>query len=147
MDLKLGLIVKLPDPASPANLVTSQFATIRGHREMEQLLRDCAKADVAEWKAARAFQLAVERLQDAKADELDAAAEAAGKANEERIAAHQAVCDAVRAFVEGGFRLAGSSPEKAAELAALVGPEQLDDLKAKCQFGAGVLDFTREAAR
>lgn len=148
MDLKLGLIVKLTDPADPAKLIKAQFATIRSNPKMDALLRDCARADVAEAAAIRKYQLALDELDKAATPEdVDAAQERVDKANEARFDASNAVLAAIHAFVVQGFALAGATPELAEELSAHVSPERLPELKMKCQFGAGVLDFTQTGAQ
>lgn len=144
MDAKLGLLVKLTDPENPANVIRAQFATIRSNPKMETLLRSCAKAQVAEAAAIRKYQLALDALDSAGTPEaVDAATERAQAADSARIDAGNALLDAIHAFVVQGFALAGANPELAEGLAALVGPDRLAELKMKCQFGAGALDFTR----
>jgi hypothetical protein len=145
MDYKLGLKVKFIDPENPANVINSQFATVRGHGEMRNYLADCAKAEVAEAVALRRYNVAQEALDTAKtAEELNTAADALVIANDERIATGQALLDAVHTFVVKGFELAGADTVNAENLAQLVTLEQLTELRVKCQFGAGVLDFTKQ---
>lgn len=144
MDAKLGLFVRLPDPADPAKLVKAQFATIRSNPKMDALLRACARAQVAESAAIRKYQLALDGLDAAPTPEaVDEAAEKVNAADAARMDAGNALLAAIREFVVSGFALAGAPEELAGQLADCVGPEHLAELKMKCQFGSGVLDFTR----
>lgn len=146
MDLKLGLKVKLADPGNSANVISSQFATIRGNGEMRTYLDACSKAEVAETVALRRYAIAQDALENAATPEqIDQAAAALDDANEKRIAASNALLDAVHVFIVKGFELAGATTEAAEQLASCVGMERLTELRVKCQFGAGVLDFTKAA--
>lgn len=146
MDIRLGLKVKLADPENPANVIVSQFATIRGNAAMRTFLDDCSRAEVAESVALRRCTVAQEELDNAaSAGEIDRAAAALEEATAGRLAASNALIDAVHTFIVKGFELAGATPEAAETLAACVGMERLTELRVKCQFGAGVLDFTKAA--
>lgn len=144
MDYKLGLKVKLIDPENPANVITSQFATIRGQGAMRGYLAACSKAEVAEACALRRYAVAQEALEHADTPEaLEQAEEALNAANEKRLNASDALLDAVHTFVVKGFELAGAPPDTAEQLATYIDMERLTELRVKCQFGAGVLDFTK----
>jgi hypothetical protein len=144
----IGLRVRFRDPDKPESVVTAQFATVRGHREMKDALDKCARLDVAENIAIRRQILASVRLQEAATEEeLTAAGEAYAAAVAAKDAASLALIDATREFVEAGFRLAGASDEQVEYLASCVALEDLADLKAKAMFGAGVLDFTARGDR
>jgi len=148
MDLRLGVKVRFIDPENPAAVIDAQFATIRGHGEMRKYLEDCARAEVAETIAIRRFAIASEELAEASDEaEIEKASEAINAANEKRIEAGDSLIEAVHKFIVNGFELAGSTHENAEALAMLVGPEQLAELRLKCAFGAGVVDFTRPAAQ
>ncbi len=148
MDARLGLKVRFPDPENPAGVIVSQFATIRGHGEMKRLMEECARAEVKETVELRKYAMAAQRLSDAETmEEVDAASNAMEEANESRLKAADALVEAIHQFVVRGFELAGSTPENAEALSCLVGPEQLAELRVKCSFGAGVLDFTKADAR
>ena len=148
MDARLGLKVKFKDPENPANIISAQFATVRGHGEMKGLMEACARADVAESVELRRYSIAADRLAAAETDEeLLKAADALNAANEARLKAGDAVLEAVHRFVARGFELAGATPDLAEQLSMLVGPEQLAELRVKCAFGAGVVDFTQAAAQ
>jgi hypothetical protein len=51
------------------------------------------------------------------------------------------------AFVVAGFKLAGATDERAEELASIVDIERVDELKARCVYGAGCMDFTKAAGQ
>ncbi len=144
MDYKLGLKVKFIDPENPANVINSQFATIRGQGAMREYLANCSKAEVAETVALRRYTVAQEALDKADTpEELEKAEEALNAANEKRIESSNALLDAVHTFVVKGFELAGATPDAAEQLATYIDMERLTELRVKCQFGAGVLDFTK----
>jgi len=143
----LGLKVKFIDPENPANIINAQFATIRGHQEMRELLSECARKEVAETIALRGYSIAAQVIDKASTpEELLSAGVCFSDADEKRRKASEELIDAVSKFVVQGFVLAGSTQENAERLASLVGPEQLGELRLKCQFGAGVVDFTKAAA-
>lgn len=145
--MPLGIKVKFVDPENPANIVNAQFATIRGHREMKDLLSECARKEVAETIALRSYAIAAQAMDKAATqEELLAAGIVYSEADEKRRKASEELVEAVEKFVVQGFLLAGSTQENAEKLASLVGPEQLGELRLKCQFGAGVVDFTKAAA-
>ena len=146
--MKIGLKITLKDPANPANIINAQFATVRGNPQLKDLLQKIADLDVAENIALKKLSLA--------AAELDAAEDAAAvdalseKLKSLRHAADNATCallEATRAFIVAGFALAGASDERAEDLTDAVGIENIQELKAKCLFGAGCLDFTQSPAR
>ena len=142
-----GMHVTFRDPANPAKLVHAQFATLRSHPELKQLLADCAAADVDENVKLRKLQIEYDRL--TSAETVEEAEEAQARIMKARTVADEATAELVQAtrrFVVAGFTLAGSTPEQAEELADLVDVEHVPDLKAKCLYGAGCLDFTRPAA-
>jgi hypothetical protein len=148
MDIKLGLVIKLRDPDNPANVVKAQFATIRSCPEMEVLLRECARTQVAETAAIRKYQLALDEIDAAETPQaVDDALAKANSANEARLDAGNALLAAIHAFVVRGFVNGGADQENAERLASIVGPEDLAELKMKCQFGSGVVDFTRTGAQ
>lgn len=148
MDIRLGLKVKFTDPANPAEVVSAQFATVRGHKEMKDLLDACYDLDARETIALRRYAVAAKELDEAETPEaVDAAGILFSDADKARREVSEKLLDAVHRFVVQGFVLAGSTPENAEQLSMLVGPEQLAELRVKCAFGAGVLDFTGAAAR
>jgi hypothetical protein len=144
MSIPLGIKITLRDPEDSAKLIHAQFATVRSHPELKDRLKRCALLDVRESVAVRRMQLADRKLWDA---EDDAAIEAAEKALAAAVAVRNEVTEeliaAARDFVEAGFRAAGSTQEHASWLADRVAMEDLPELKAKCLYGAGALDFTK----
>ena len=144
MGIPLGIKITLRDPEDPAKLIHAQFATVRSHPELKELLSRCAALDVKESAAVRRMQLADRKLWEAETEADIAAAEAS---QSQRVEARNAVTEemvaAARAFVEAGFVAAGASEEHASWLADRVAMEDLPELKAKCLYGAGAMDFTK----
>jgi len=122
------------------------FATARKCPALLGKLKDITKADTAETVAARRARDAEARIGSCTAEELDAVAvEAEGKALAAQ-AASVAVMDAVHEFLLAGFAGAGYTPEQAEYYTSLIGPERLQELKAKCLLGSGVVDFSPAGA-
>ena len=143
--MKLGIKVTFKDPDNPAGIINAQFATARSNPEMLKLLRDIAEKDVAESVAMQKLENAAERLKSSTDPEaMQAELLALRNASDD---ATLAVVEASRLFVVTGFRLAGSSDEQAEQLADIVDMADLAVLKAKCLYGAGSLDFTKEGGR
>ena len=143
--MKLGIKVTFKDPDNPAGIINAQFATARSNPEMLKLLRDIASKDVAESVAMQKLENAAERLKNsADPEAMQAELLALRNASDD---ATLAVVEASRLFVVTGFRLAGSSDEQAEQLADIVDMADLAVLKAKCLYGAGSLDFTKEGGR
>lgn len=144
MGIPLGIKITLRDPEDPAKLIHAQFATVRSHPELKELLSRCAALDVKESAAVRRMQLADRKLWEAETEADIAAAEAFLS---QLVAARNTVTEemvaAARAFVVAGFAAAGASDEHASWLADRVAMEDLPELKAKCLYGAGAMDFTK----
>jgi hypothetical protein len=144
MGIPLGIKITIRDPEDSTKLIHAQFATARTHPELKDLLKRCAELDVKESVAVRRMQLADRRLWEVETEEEIVAAETA---LQERVAERNAVTEemvaAARAFVEAGFAAAGSTPEHASWLADRIAMEDLAELKAKCLYGAGSIDFTQ----
>ena len=143
--MKLGIKVTFKDPDNPAGIINAQFATARSNPEMLKLLRDIAEKDVAESVAMQKLENAAERLKSSTNPEaMQAELLALRNASDD---ATLAVLEASRRFVVTGFKLAGSTDEQAEKLADIVDMADLAVLKAKCLYGAGSLDFTKEGGR
>ena len=143
--MKLGIKVTFKDPDNPAGIINAQFATARSNPEMLKLLRAIAEADVAESVAMQKLENAAERLRNsADPEAMQAELLALRNASDD---ATLDVVEASRLFVVTGFKLAGSSDEQAEKLADIVDMADLAVLKAKCLYGAGSLDFTKEGGR
>lgn len=147
MSIPLGVKITLRDPEDSTKLIHAQFATARSHPELKKLLERCAELDVKESAAVRRMQLADHRLWEAETEDDITAAEANLTA---LVAARNVVTEqmvaAARDFVEAGFRFAGADEEHASWLADRIAMEDLPELKAKCLYGAGALDFTVTSA-
>ncbi len=142
-----GIKIDFKDPNDDTQLIHAQFATIRACPELDGLLRECARLDVAENRALKLMAIAYGKVDKAEtAEAVDAATEELQKASEDRHAVAVKLADAVHAFVKRGFELGGSTPETAEMLADITPPERLAELKSACMFGAGALDFTRRQA-
>ena len=144
MGIPLGIKITLRDPEDPAKLIHAQFATVRSHPELKELLSRCAALDVKESAAVRRMQLADRRLWDAEteADIIAAETDLAALVAARNVVTEEMVA-AARAFVEAGFVAAGATPEHASWLADRIAMEDLAELKAKCLYGAGSIDFTQ----
>ena len=138
--MKIGLRVKLQDPDDPTQIINTQFATVRSNPQLKDMLTNIARLDVAESVELRLLQKVAKAFDEGEVD---------GKALElARLDADEATAktlEAVHAFVVAGFKLAGASDERAEELASIVDIEKVDELKARCVYGAGCLDFTKAA--
>ena len=138
--MKIGLRVKLQDPDDPTQIINAQFATVRSNPQLKDMLTNIARLDVAESVELRLLQKVAKAFDEGEVD---------GKALElARLDADEATAktlEAVHAFVVAGFKLAGASDERAEELASIVDIEKVDELKARCVYGAGCLDFTKAA--
>lgn len=144
MNTPTGIKVTLRDPSDAAQLLHAQFATARAHPEMDALLLECARADVAEGSAVRLTALRLEALEKAATpDDISTATAALEEAVTARHQATTRLMTAIHEFLAKGFLLAGASPENADLYASLVPPERLAELKAIALFGAGSLDFTK----
>ena len=142
--MNLGIKVRLADPEDPANIINAQFATVRTHPELKQMLYDIAKLDREESVAIKAALLAAEDVDRATdRPSLEAAAAVMEEAAMAQQNASERLLEAVRRFVVQGFVLAGADQERAELLASLVPASQLAELRAICQYGAGSLDFTQ----
>lgn len=147
MGIQLGIKITLRDPEDSAKIIHAQFGTVRSHPELKELLKRLAELDVKESAAVKRMQMADRKLWDAETEEEIAAAESALVVKvAERNQVTEELVAAGRAFVEGGFRAAGASEEHASWLADRVAMEDLPELKAKCLYGAGALDFTKASA-
>ena len=145
--MNTGIKIDYTNPEDPTQLIHAQFATIRTCPELNGLLLECARLDVAENRALKLMAIAYGKVDKAETpEEVDAATDELQKAAAERHNASIALAEAVRAFVKRGFELGGSSPETAEMLAAITPPERLAELKSACMFGAGTLDFTAKRA-
>ena len=138
-----GIKITVKDPADETKVIHAEFATARSHPEMLQKIEAIAMADVAEAHAARLQQIAESTL--LKAEDRQAADEAL-EAMKDATAALQeksnAVYAAIREFVTAGLRLAGADAEMAEVLAGAIPMDYLAELKSKCLYGAGAIDFT-----
>jgi hypothetical protein len=142
-----GIKIDFKNPNDNTQLIHAQFATIRSAPELDGLLRECARLDVAENRALKLMAIAYGKVDKAEtAEEVDAATAELQKASEDRHAVAIKLADAVHAFVKRGFELGGSTPETAEMLADITPPERLAELKSACMFGAGALDFTKRQA-
>ena len=140
--MKIGLRIKIQDPEDPTQIVNAQFATLRSNPQLGDILKAIARMDVAESVALKELQAVAKRFdeEDATQEELEAARLKADEATEQTLRQ-------THAFVVAGFKLAGASDERAEELASLIDIEKVDELKARCVYGAGCLDFTKAAVR
>jgi hypothetical protein len=140
--MKIGLRVKLQDPDDPTQIINAQFATVRSNPQLKDMLTNIARLDVAESVALRDLQNVAKKFDEgiSTEKELEAARLKADEATEN-------VLLEVHAFVVAGFKLAGATDERAEELASIVDIEKVDELKARCVYGAGCLDFTKAAGR
>ena len=140
--MKIGLRVKLQDPDDPTQVINAQFATVRSNPQLGDMLKAIARMDVAESVALKELQKVTKRFNEDNAtqEELEAARLKADEATEN-------VLLEVHAFVVAGFVFAGATTERAEELASIVDIERVDELKARCVYGAGCLDFTKAAGR
>ena len=139
--MKIGLRVKLQDPDDPTQIINAQFATVRSNPQLKDMLTNIARLDVAESVALKCLQKVAESFDKNGFDNGEVLEKA-------RLAADEATAktlEAVHAFVVAGFKLAGASDERAEELASIVDIERVDELKARCVYGAGCLDFTKAA--
>ena len=141
--MKIGLRVKLQDPDDPTQIINAQFATVRSNPQLKDMLTNIARLDVAESVALKCLQKVAESFDKNGFDNGEVLEKA-------RLAADEATAktlEAVHAFVVEGFKLAGAPDERAEELASIVDIEKVDELKARCVYGAGCLDFTKAAGR
>jgi hypothetical protein len=140
--MKIGLRVKLQDPDDPTQIINAQFATVRSNPQLGDILKAIARMDVAESVALRDLQKVAKAFDEDNAtqEDLEAARLKADEATETTLRQ-------VHAFVVAGFKLAGATDERAEELASIVDIEKVDELKARCVYGAGCLDFTKAAGR
>ena len=140
--MKIGLRIKIQDPEDPTQIVNAQFATLRSNPQLGDILKAIARMDVAESVALKELQAVAKRFDedDATQEELEAARLKADEATEQTLRQ-------THAFVVAGFKLAGASDERAEELASLIDIEKVAELKARCVYGAGCLDFTKAAGR
>jgi hypothetical protein len=138
--MKIGLRVKLQDPDDPTQIINAQFATVRSNPQLGDILKAIARMDVAESVALRDLQKVAKAFDEDNAtqEDLEAARLKADEATETTLRQ-------VHAFVVAGFKLAGATDERAEELASIVDIEKVDELKARCVYGAGCLDFTKAA--
>ena len=128
--MKIGIKVTFKDPDNPAGIINAQFATARSNPESVAMQK---------------LENAAERLKSSTDPEaMQAELLALRNASDD---ATLAVVEASRLFVVTGFKLAGSSDEQAEKLADIVDMADLAVLKAKCLYGAGSLDFTKEGGR
>ncbi len=146
MGIPLGIKVTFRDPEDSTKLIHAQFATVRSHPELRDHLTLCARLDVKESAAVRRMQLADQALWSAEAAEVDAAEKALQIAADARNAVLGEMMQAAREFIEAGFVAAGATAEHASWLADRVAMEDLPELKAKCLYGAGAVDFTRASS-
>ncbi len=139
-----GIKITLRDPEDASKLIHSEFATARGVPEMNGLLAAIAKADTEESVAAKKRELADVVLMNASNDDdADVAGCALQKATEAVEAASLALFESIRDFLIAGYTKAGATEEIAENLVALTPIERLPEIKAKCLFGAGCVDFTK----
>lgn len=143
-----GIKVTFIDPSDATKTITAEFATVRSHPELRKLLDEAARLDTADTIATARHGKALEAFARATTPEdIEATATLVASASEASTAASWALLDAIRTFIITGYALAGATPDLAEQLADLTPAERLADLKAKCMFGAGVLDFTKGDAR
>lgn len=142
--MKFGLKVKFKDPEDETKLITADFATIRGHQEMDKYLRNIAKLNVEDSVVGKKFNILYNQLEKCEdISEIDKLKKSLVACQEAKTNAELAIIDAIHKFVEEGFKLAGANENQITKLANCVGLEQLDELKTKCMYGAGVVDFTK----
>ena len=142
--MKIGLRVKIQDPEDPTQIVNAQFATVRSNPQLGEMLRGIAKLDVAQSVAVHRLEKVARNLDD---PEKEVDAEAIEKARLEADEATNRTLEATHAFIVEGFKLAGASAERAEELASLIDIERAVELKARCVYGAGCMDFTKAAGQ
>ena len=140
--MKIGLRIKLQDPDDPTQVINAQFATLRSNPQLGDILKTIARMDVAESVALKELQAVAKRFDEdtATPEELEAARLKADDATEQTLRQ-------TYAFVVAGFKLAGATDERAEELASIVDIERVDELKARCVYGAGCMDFTKAAGQ
>lgn len=143
-----GIKVTLRDPDDSTNVIRAEFATARSHPELTEKLKTIASCDTSESLLGRRRELAMGELATATTEaELNEAAETLQKATDAVNDASMVLFEAIRDFIVTGFQMAGATQELAEKLAGLVDIERLPELKAKCLFGSGAVDFTRGDAR
>lgn len=145
--MKIGLRIRIQDPEDPTQIVNAQFATVRSNPQLGEMLRNIAKLDVAESVALKKLQTAAKSLDDEEGGNMRGIQKELELARLEADDATYKTLEAVHAFVVEGFKLAGANDERAEELASLIDIEKVDELKARCVYGAGCLDFTKAAVR
>ena len=140
--MKIGLRIKLQDPDDPTQVINAQFATLRSNPQLGDMLKAIARMDVAESVALKELQAVAKRFDEDNAtpEELEAARLKVDDATATTL-------EAVHAFVVAGFMFADATAERAEELASIVDIERVDELKARCVYGAGCLDFTKAAGQ
>ena len=140
--MKIGLRIRLQDPDDPTQVINAQFATLRSNPQLGDILKAIARMDVAESVALKELQAVAKRFDEdgATPEELEAARLKADDATATTL-------ENVHAFVVAGFMYAGATAERAEELASIVDIERVDELKARCVYGAGCLDFTKAAGQ
>lgn len=142
--MRLGLKITLRDPDDPAGVIHAQFASVRACPALRDRLAAIARADVAEGLALRRLAIASEALAAADTmEEADRAADGLAELRLQADAATLALVEATRDFLAEGFAAAGADPDRTADLADCVPPEDVAQIRARCLFGAGCLDFTR----
>jgi len=143
-----GIKVKMRDPADETQVIYAEFATARSHPELKEVLRKIAVADTRESIASKKAQLINDRMEAAEtADEVEAAGAELEEAVRQVGDASMALFDAIREFLCQGYKLAGANDELVEKLVSATDVEHLPQLKAKCLFGEGALDFTPPEGR
>ena len=141
--MKIGLRIKIQDPDDPTQIVNAQFASIRSNPKLGDMLRDIAKLEVEESVKLKILQQVGDKFNADPAPGGDSSS--LERARMEADEATQKTLDATHAFIVEGFKLAGANDERAEELASLIDLEKVTELKARCMYGAGCLDFTKAA--
>lgn len=139
-----GIKVTLRAPEDSTKIINAEFATVRSFPAMGEALNRIAKASVTETIAGRRVDVAYAALQEATtAEAINVAADALQAAQEAQDATGVEIFEALRAFVELGYELAGAPPAVVERLTMATDITDLAQLKAKCLYGAGVVDFTK----
>lgn len=119
------------------------FATARKCPGLLGKMKAINKADAVESGAARQHELAAQALDQATAEELKKAETALQKASDNALDASAAVMTAVHDFIVAGFLGAGYKAEDAERYTELLDMERVQEIKAKCLYGAGRVGFPK----
>lgn len=143
-----GIKITLRDPVDDTKVYHAEFATARSFPVLKEKLKNIAMLDAHETMVARGSDIAQVAISEAKTpDALASAGEAYKVAQGLLSDAGSAMIEALFDFVVSGYELAGSPRDLAEKLADMTPIERLHELKSRCLFGGGVVDFTKGAAQ